>query len=328
MVREAFLGTNLHSLLIEHHGRIVTEAYGSGADSPINERYGIGNPFAADVDFDAETLHDIRSISKSVVAFLYGVALEERLVPPIEALAIDSFPEIGAFAPGIDRIRIKDLLDMTVGLEWDEGGLPNDETSLFYKADQIGYFFDRGFAATPGTKFHYNSGATAMLATILVRGTGRSLSAYGKEKLFDPMEIRRWEWVRDYHDRELAFTGLRLLPRDMIKLGRLVQDNGRFKEKQIIPLQWMAMVKTPQISTGYSLASSNLTYGFQWWSGIQRRGGDGTFWLAGFGNGGQRIYIVPSLELIVVFTAGEYGDHDINEREQRIFESIVIAISE
>ena len=53
---------NLHSLLIEHHGQIVTEAYGTGADSPITERYGIGNPFAADVDFDAETLHDIRSI--------------------------------------------------------------------------------------------------------------------------------------------------------------------------------------------------------------------------------------------------------------------------
>ncbi len=327
-LESAFAGDfNFHGLIVERDQRLVAEAYRTGPDRPIDVLFGIGNPFAADVAFGPTTLHDTRSISKSVVSLLFGiVAPDETLNTPVYAY-LSELKVLGA--NDRERITIEHLLTMSSGLDWDEGGLPNDETQLFARADLGRFVFDRPLRAEPGATWLYNSGSTAVLAEILRRRTGQSLTTLARERLFAPLGITDWTWAVDLRGRELSFTGLRLRPRDMAKLGRMVLDGGKSGDRQIVPAEWIARSLRPRITTNIKLsesATAPLTYGYQWWSG-QTRYKNGTIpWYAAFGNGGQRIYLVPELDLQVIITAGEYGSQAISFEAQRVFEEIVRSV--
>ena len=225
---------NIHGVVVERQGRLVAELYRDGPDRPINVRLGLPNPFAGDARFDARTPHDTRSISKSVVSLLVGVALEKGAIASVSAPVLNFFPEHADLlqsAPQRQRITLEHLLTMSSGLSWDEGGLPNDETRLFWTAELPPFVLDRPFDHEPGQRFHYNSGGTALLAEVLARAQRTKLSALAREQLFEPLGIRNWEWATDLHGRELAFTGLRMRPRDLAKLGRLVLAQGRWQGK-------------------------------------------------------------------------------------------------
>ena len=161
-----------------------------------------------------------------------------------------------------------------------------------------------------------------------MRATGRPLRDLAREQLFEPLGITRWEWAADLRDRPLAFAGLRLRPRDLAKLGRLALAHGRWRERQVVPEAWIAESLRPHIRTGISGMSDPpvaLSYGYQWWTGSVRWRGRELPWSAAVGNGGQRLYVVPELDLCVVTTAGGYGELEINHAVYRIFEAVVTA---
>ncbi len=171
---------NIHGVIVERRGRLVAELYRTGPDEPIDVNYGLGNPFASDVEFGPDVLHDVRSVSKSVVGLLIGIARAERQdsrTPGTSALEL--FPELADLrTPERDAITLGHLLSMSSGLEWDEWGaglLTSDETRLFWKSDPARFFFDRPQAAPPGTRFNYNGGGTATLAELLTRSSGKPL---------------------------------------------------------------------------------------------------------------------------------------------------------
>ena len=140
------------------------------------------------------------------------------------------------------------------------------------------------------------------------------------------LAITHWEWVTDIHGRPLAFAGLRLRSRDMLKIGRLMNDRGRWRDRQVVPEKWVAESMVPQVSTGarlFALASENIGYGYQWWLGRVTWRGREVNWASAIGNGGQRIFVVPELSLGVVITAGDYDSGQIHQTESRLMSAIL-----
>jgi len=320
---------DLHGLVVERHGKLVGELYRSGPDRPIDVHYGLGTPFARDAAFDADALHDVRSISKSVVGLLVGLAVRDGKLGPLSKPVLDAFPELADLrTQGRDAITVEHLLTMSSGLdwnEWDASPLTSDETRLFWKRDPVRWFFDRPLAHPPGTVFNYAGGGTATLAELLVRATGRPLVELARTQIFEPLGITRWVWATDLRGRPLAFAGLRLRPRDMAKLGRLVLDQGRWRGREVVPAAWIADSTRTHIATGVPFLAG---YGYQWWTGTIERRGREIAWSAGVGNGGQRIFVVPELDLVVVTTAGEYGSPAIGPVVGHLLGGVVAAVAE
>lgn len=307
--------TNLHSVIIERHGHLVAEVYRRGQDRSV---YAL---FARQREFGPTVLHDTRSVGKSVVSLLLGIAIQQGKVGALSTPAIQFFPEDGDLAtPGCQAITLADFLTMSSGLDWREGGSGrDDEHRLFWKWSPTRYVFSRAIADPPGSRWNYNSGGVVVLADLLARTTHRSLKDFVREALFEPLGIHAWEWTADLHGRPMAFTGLRMRPRDMAKLGRLILNHGQWRGRQLVPAEWIAASLQPRVSTGIA----DFQYGYLWWLGPVDWHGRKLRWAAAFGNGGQRIIVVPELDLTVVITAGAYGDPQAAPRVHAFFKDIV-----
>ena len=220
---------------------------------------------------------------------------------------------------------------MSSGLDWKEWGkgfLTSDETRLLWKAEPVRFVLNRPQSAEPGERFNYSGGNTAILADLLCKKTGKSLVEIARSELFEPLGITEWQWATDSHGRALPHAGLRLTPRDMVKLGRLVLNKGRWKGKQLISKRWIEESTRQHILTGvniFSASGENLGYGYQWWTGHSAWNNRSIPWSAAIGNGGQRIYVVPALDMTVVMTAGNYGSLEIHRTIGKLFDAIVAA---
>lgn len=306
---------NLHGVVVVRGGKLVLERYYAGED----ERW--GRPRGR-VVFDADTLHDLRSVSKSIVSLLYGIARAEGKAPPLDAPLVDQFPEYPELAedPMRRRMTVAHALSMMLGTEWNER-LPytdprNSEVAMEQADDRYRFVLDRPMTAEPGTQWIYNGGATAVVGRLVAKGSGRTLLAYAEDKLFGPLGISEVEWVRGRDGEYAAASGLRLRPRDLAKIGQLVLNDGRWGEAQIVPADWLEQ------SFRTHARLERINYGYQWW--LDPKGPNGPRWIAGFGNGGQRLWINPGLDLVVVVTAGNYNRREAWKLPVAIITEIVL----
>src|ERR1700694_5641554 len=124
--------SGLHALLVSHRGKLLLEHYGRGADEAWDRPLGV-------ISFAPDVLHDVRSVSKSVVGLLYGIAHAAGKVPPPEAKLYEHFPEYPDLVaqPGRDRLTIHHALSMTLGLEWDELTLRNSDMVMEAAPDRL-----------------------------------------------------------------------------------------------------------------------------------------------------------------------------------------------
>jgi CubicO group peptidase (beta-lactamase class C family) len=294
---------NLHAVVVARGGKLVLERYYAGPD----ERW--GEPLGT-MAFGPEVKHDLRSVSKSIVGLLYGIALAEGRVPAPDQPLVDHFPYPDLAAdPARRRMRIAHALSMTLGLEWDET-LPytdprNSEIAMEMAPDRYRFVLERPIVAEPGSRWVYNGGATALLAHLIAEGTGGQLHDYAREKLFAPLGITDTEWVLGTNGEPAAASGLRMRPRDLARIGQLVLDQGRAGDRQLVPAAWLDASFEPRVP-----ADAELAYGYQWWLWPRERSADGRRWMAGFGNGGQRLTIMPHLDLVLVVMAGNYNQPD------------------
>ena len=160
------------------------------------ERYWPGVGRLGKQDFGPNVLHDLRSCSKSVVGLLVGVAIKEGALPAVTTPAHTLYPK-QVVSKAHRAITLEHLLHMTDGLAWDQNTSEerkNDERQLESSVDSISYIWSRPMARKPGAKFHYNSGATALLAGAIQRKSGMNIERYAAEKLFEPLGIKKWDW--------------------------------------------------------------------------------------------------------------------------------------
>jgi CubicO group peptidase (beta-lactamase class C family) len=238
---------------------------------------------------------------------------------------LDHFPELADLKGGPQSaIQVAHLLHMSSGLAWSEEGTTygkagNDENRLYVDGKPARYILDRPLLHTPGTVWNYNGGCTWLLGEILQRRSGRALTELARDDLFGPMGITDWEWRSGTHGQPLAYAGVRITPRALLDLGRLVMDGGLWEGRQLLPPAWAAAILQPVIRVG----NGPLEYGYQWWAGPVEHGGRKLSWSGGFGNGGQRLFVVPELALVVVMNAGQYNSGSIGGQEMRLFRRIV-----
>lgn len=288
----------LHGLVVLRHGKIAMEHYFSGADEIWGDSRGT-------VAFNADELHDLRSVSKSIVGLIYGIALGEGLVPKPEAPVLASFPDYRDLAADADRQRIKieHVLTMSMGLAWDES-LPytdprNSEIAMERAADRYRFILEQPITRPPGEAWTYSGGATALLGHLVARGSGQRLGAYASSRLFAPLGIERFTWTNGMNGEEAAASGLRLRPRDLAAIGQLLLDKGSYGGRQIIPTDWVEQALTER-----TRRSDGLRYGYQWYLGRDRAGDP---WYGAEGNGGQRLIVAPKQQIVIAVTAGNYN---------------------
>ena len=317
---------NVHAVLVARGGRLVFERYFKGADEIPGRIYGRR---VENVSFDADTLHDIKSVSKSVASLALGVAIDRGLIRSVNEPIFSFFPELSDLrSPEKDRIQLVHALTMSMGLQWVEatpatGYYDNDEARMHMARDQCRYVLGLPVTAPAGQEFFYNTGALALVSAIIRKATGRPLDEFARETLFEPLGISGVAWDRVKGDTD-AGGGLRLRPRDMAKIGQLVLAGGRWNGRQIVASGWI------ETSTALKIkATDNQSYGYLWWLGRSRSNGREVQWIGALGRGGQSIRIVPELDLVVAVTAGYYQDYSPRafQLQYGIFRDVLRAIS-
>jgi CubicO group peptidase (beta-lactamase class C family) len=269
---------DIHSLLIIRHGYMVTEAYWA--------------PYTREIQ------HPLFSVTKSLTSALTGIAMDEGYIKSLKQPVLDFFPEIQQEMTDklLRELTLEHLLTMSAGYQTNT--LPN----LYGKDasfDAVKYILTHNsILEPPGTTFSYDNGCPHLLSAILQKTTGKPLIDYAKEKLFVPLGITNMTWQSDPQGITLGNTGLMLTPRDLAKIGYLYLHHGQWHDQQILPETWVELSTQKHIDTaGKMNAAENDGYGYFWWM----NGFDG---YAAHGFSGQYLFVMPSLDLIVVFTAG------------------------
>ena len=265
----------LHSLLISHNGNLVLEEYFNG-QSPRRTA-------------------NVKSVSKSVMSALIGIAIERGHVPGLDQPISDYYADRleGEAAAAKRAITIGNLLSMQAGLE----------TTSFYNYgawvlsnDWIGFALEQPVLSAPGTRMHYSTGNTHLLSAILTQATGRSTLEFARQYLGAPLEIEIAAWPQDPQGIYFGGNNMEFTPRQMLAFGELYINNGQANGRQVISPSWVEQSLTPRVQ---SPRNEERRYGYGWW--IRDMAGIPTAYAWGYG--GQFILLVKDLDLVVVTTS-------------------------
>jgi CubicO group peptidase (beta-lactamase class C family) len=312
---------NVHAVLIEHDGRLVYEEYFDGKD----EKWGVP---LRDVTHTRDMRHDLRSVTKSVVSALVGVAAASGAIKSLDAPLLDYFPEYHDLqVPARRQITIRHALSMSAGLEWDEdvpyNNPKNDEIAMGRSADPIRYVLAREIVAAPGTTWRYNGGTTQVLGAIVQRATGTPLAEYAQSVLWSPLGVTDVEWLGNLSGLPSAASGLRLRPRDLAKFGSLYLHDGQWNGRQVVPSAWVRESTRRQITFP---GQTDRGYAYLWWHTCARYPAGPIETPTAIGNGLQRIFLLRAQKTVVTFLSGRYNNRGANPPDQLMREFIVPAL--
>jgi CubicO group peptidase (beta-lactamase class C family) len=257
-------------------------------DSIVFEQYWDG--------YSDSSLSGSFSMAKSITSLLVGAALKEGKIQSLEEPVSNYLPE---FKEGeMAKVRIVDLLTMSSGSDWDESysNPLSVTTQLYYGHDVYKTATSISIVQPPGTLHRYKSGDTQLLGLIVEKSTGKSLSAYASEKLWQPMGAEHAAlWSTDQiGGNEKAYCCFNSNARDFARLGQLMLDSGRWKGNELIPMDYFRKSVTPCMIPDETGAPCNY-YGYQWW--IMPSHPD-IFYARGIL--GQYVIVIPSKRTIIV----------------------------
>ena len=268
----------------------------------VFERYWLGN--------DATNQTASWSMVKSFVSALVGIAVGEGAIASIEDPVTRYVPSLAG--SGYDGVRLKDVLQMSSGIRWNEDySDPESDIRRSGRALGAGGSLD-SFAATcvrgcePGTFNRYNTTDTHVLGMVLRGATGKGLSEYLHDKLWEPMGMEADAfWIVDSMGAEFAGAGLSAVLRDYARLGLLYLNDGAQNRAQIVPADWVRASVTadaPHLRPGVRPnAAAPWGYGFQWWLPDD----SGAFSAIGIYN--QYIFVDPATRLVVAKSSAFRG---------------------
>jgi CubicO group peptidase (beta-lactamase class C family) len=200
--------------------------------------------------------------------------------------------------PAVANITLESFLTMTSGLWWDN----HDDWPMLLAAENwVANTLRQPIIAPQGTQFIYNTGGSHLAGVMLATLVEQPLEEYAETHLFAPLGIIPGDWMRSPQGEVNGGAGLELLPRDTAKLGQLLLTVGLWDGVQVVE-QSYALSATTRQSDGEAVTGGaiGVPYGYQWW--ITDGTGYDAFFALGFG--GQYVYVVPDLELVVVVAAG------------------------
>jgi CubicO group peptidase (beta-lactamase class C family) len=247
--------------------------------------------------YDRDTVHNVKSVSKSIISALVGIALREGILESLDQTVGEFFPQY--FTDGTDerkkRITLRHLVTMTAGLDLDENG--PKMAKVFASDDWIRTTFEAPMADDPGARFLYSTPLTHTMSGILTEAGGMSLLELADEHLFGPLGIEKVQWKQGPRGYYFGGAELFLRPLDMAKFGQLFLHGGTWQAERIVPAAWVAESTRNQIPDG-----ERGRYGYWWW--IVEQEGEVTA-IKAMGWGGQGITVLPEFDMVAVGTAGD-----------------------
>lgn len=253
-------------------------------DSLVCEKYFNG--------YSQESVVASFSMAKSITSILIGCAIDDRLISSVEEPVITYIPELAG--KGMDNMTIKNLLQMTSGIAFNESYVNpfGDAATYYYGRNLRKAVLKRELQVKPGTHFSYSSGDTQMLGLVLERALkGKNITEYLEERLWKPLGMEydaTWSLDRKKDGLEKTFCCVNARARDFAKIGRLFLNKGNWNGKQIVSKEWVELSTTPE-----TLQGAVPYYKYQWWL---EPGGNYT----ATGILGQYIYVSPKNNVIIV----------------------------
>ena len=283
----------LHTMIVSVRGATALEYYAKGAA--------------------ATRATNVKSVSKSVISTLVGIAIDRGLIKSVNEPIVRYFPQLARDPdPRKARITIEDLLTMRSGLvstSFDNYG------SWVGSRNWIDYVLSRPLEADPGTGMEYSTGNSHLLSAILTKATGQSTWAFGQAAFARPLGFTLSRWPRDPQGVFFGGNEMLMTPRQMLAIGQLYLDRGNFKGRQIVPAAWVDTSCVPRTT---SVWDDERHYGYGWW--VQRIGGQTACFAWGFG--GQYIFVFRELDLVVTATSSTAVSEERRGHRRRLFELI------
>jgi CubicO group peptidase (beta-lactamase class C family) len=260
-------------------------------------------------------------VTKSVTGTLAGAALRSGLLSGLEQTVGESIPHrIPEDAdPLVAEVTLWQWLTMTSGLQWDAYG---DWQRLLSAPDWVAMTLGLPVVGIPGQTYVYNTGGSHVLGVTVAEAAGKPLEEYADEVLFRPLGIAPGDWMRSPQGEVSAGSGLELTARDMLKLGYLYLRNGEWDGEQVVDPEYAAAATTWQSAGDATGAWAG--YGYQWWITATNAGFPAYFAL---GYGGQHVFVVPALDLVVIAAISRRLDAEELRTPRYLIESIAAACS-
>jgi CubicO group peptidase (beta-lactamase class C family) len=261
----------LHSLLVSHRGTLVLERYLNGRRAAQHA--------------------NVKSVSKSVISTLVGIAIEQKHIPSVRE-------PIGTYFPGILRgeanastraITIEDLLSMRSGLESTSG---RNYGAWVTSKHWVRYALTRKLETPPGAEMEYSTGNTHLLSAILSLATKKSTWQYAQEVLAKPLGFSLARWPQDPQGIYFGGNDMLFTPRQLVSYGELYLHRGRHGDRQVVPARWVDDSFIPRGRSDFN----DQMYGYGWW--MREFAGEQAYFAWGFG--GQYVFVIPRLQLVVV----------------------------
>jgi CubicO group peptidase (beta-lactamase class C family) len=253
-----------------------------------------------------EKLRDIRSITKSVISILIGIAVEQGVIESVHT-------PIHYFFPSMPKdLTIEELLLMRSGFDIDDIDLSNRLIkSLNWLKDILN--LDR----TKEKHFSYKSVDYHLLSAIITKAAGMNAARFAEDFLFRPLDIKEFVWLEDPQGHSVGSTGLKLAHESLEKLGLLYLEKGVWNGKRIVPSRWVSRTTKKGIDTGLPYGA----FGYGFW--IKDYGDLHTY--KALGTGGQEILNCPDKDISIIITANpKTHTHEKTENLTRaILESIL-----
>jgi CubicO group peptidase (beta-lactamase class C family) len=292
----------LHSILVSQRGEVLFERYFNGkrSDSPAN----------------------IKSASKSIIATLVGIAIAQGSIPGVRTPIVTYFPELGRDPdPRKRTIDVEDLLEMRSGLEGTSG---LDYGAWVTSRDWVRHALARPMYAEPGDDMEYSTGNSHLLSAIVTKATGKSTWQFANDVFARPLGFRLSQWTRDPQGIFMGGNEMVMTPRQMLAVGELYLNEGRAGSVQVVPEAWVerscegrARTRRPGGSgaSGFVDSMRDRKYGYGWW--VHELGGVDTCFAWGYG--GQYIFVMPSLDAVIVTTSSPDVSEERRGHRQAVF---------
>lgn len=295
---------DLRGVVVLRDGRVVAERYYNGET--------------------ADTLHDIRSAGKSVTALLVGIAIDRGKIRGVDDVVSSYWPE--AKGSAIGDVPIRHVLTMRSGLaafDEDASSLGNED-KLDAALDPLAFLRSVPRGDPPGSRYRYNSLTAYTAGVVVAKATGQSMADVARTSLFAPLGIRRWEWAADAAGYTKGQGNLSLTLRDFATIGEMVRGEGQYRGRRIVSARWIreALASKVVIADSDPYADG---YGYFWYSKVQQINGTPVPVSFASGNGGNKIYVIPSRHMVVAITSSAYGRGYGQWRSEAILKAVLAA---